>query len=157
MKAFEKAYAEARKTFDTYAGLDAPHLPPNPMSELQVLLHRWVSKKGPDGAGLGNIVNVLGMSEETGELIEAFLCLAVTAGRLSHIALKNAQKIRGLGDREAMRAAMTDAVADLCVFATQCCTELRVDFGTLYYETIKEVTSRDWVAHPADAHEVAHV
>lgn len=118
---------EARESFATYAGMDAPDLPVDDTAALQVLLARWQTRN----FGVGNLQQcALGVAEESGELC--------------HAILKNAQGIRGMDDREAFRAAAGDALADICIYAIQCATLLRLDFGTLLHRTAEQVLERDW-------------
>lgn len=95
-------YEKSRRAWDAYATIDAPHLPKDPMGEVQVQLYRWqVNNFDLQPAGRF----VLGIVEELGELGEA-----VEAE-----------------DRDAI----LDAVADVCIYATQLATAHRLDFGVL--------------------------
>lgn len=141
----EFAYEKAREVFSKYAAMDAPKLPPRTdwdgYSQLQVRLHRWHEKNFDR-----NTVEekVLGVSEELGEASEALLGLMAASGRMSHAVLKHSSGIRGMGDYDKVKTKLADAVADSMIFATQLCTLLRVDFGTLYKETVEEVLKREW-------------
>lgn len=126
----------ARAAFNTYAAMDAPKLPPDSQSSLQVQLVRW-QQENFGGASLFQML--AGVSEEVGEL--------------AHAILKHDQKIRGFDNEEKFREAAGDAVADTVVYLTQLCTLLRLDFGTLVTETAHEVMQRDWKAKPETAHE----
>lgn len=126
----------ARDAFDQYAGMDAPVLPANEQSCLQVQLCRW-QRENFGGATLYQML--AGVTEEAGEL--------------AHAILKHDQKIRGFEDEEKFREAAGDAVADIVVYLQQLCTLLRLDFGTLVSETAHEVMQRNWKAKPENAHE----
>ena len=152
------AYEAARAAFDKYAAMDAPHLPDDPWSALQVKLTRWQTRNfGIQPAER----NALGIAEELGEMSESILDtviynlglvsgFAVTAGRLAHTVLKNAQKIRGMDDMEKARHNIADGVADLMVFSMQLCTCFRLDMGTLFKLTAEKVLERDWTKKPQD-------
>lgn len=140
MTPFEKA----RVRFSEYQAMDKPKLPTDQqinMSALQVDLCRWHHRNFDRDRDADH---ALGISEEVGELTEALLGLMAASGRISHAVLKNSQGIRGMGDEAQYRAAIADAVADSQIFATQLCTLLRIDFGTLYKETAEEVMKREW-------------
>ena len=138
-------YDFARAVFDDYAATDAPILPVNEMSALQVRLYRW-QKANFRPSGVEQ--SVLGVGEELGELTEAIIGLAACAGRLNHATLKNLQGIRGMRDERAFRERAADAIADMMIFATQVCTTLRIDFGALYHTTATEVMKREWKKEP---------
>ena len=127
---------KAREVFSKYAGMDAPDLPDDASSAIQVALVRW-QQKNFGGASLFQML--AGVTEEVGEL--------------AHAILKHDQKIRGFDDEGKFREAAGDAVADTVVYLTQLCTLLRLDFGTLVAETAGEVMKRDWKAKPENAHE----
>lgn len=138
-------YQASRDAFDRYAGMDAPEVPDNPLSALQVRLCRWQTRNF--GAGT-SAHSVLGVVEEVGEALEGFLGLAVAAGRLAHAVLKADQKIRSLSDPEKARRAVADGVADLSVYAIQVCTAFRLDYGVLLTQTAEDVMQRDWKSNP---------
>lgn len=128
---------KAREAFDGYAALDAPHLPlldgEVNLSALQVQLYRWQVRN----FGVPSELAILaGATEELGEL--------------AHALLKHHQGIRGMANREAMREAAGDAIADVVVYLIQLCTALRLDFGTLLEGTAIEVMERNWVTNPED-------
>lgn len=124
----------AKEAFDKYAGLDSPALPYDDMSCAQVLHARWSAR---NFGAVPLELTVLGMAEELGEL--------------SHAVLKREQKIRGFDDDQKFREAAGDAIADIMIYATQACTALRLDFGTLYQHTMGKVILRDWKADPVGA------
>ena len=142
----------ARAAFDQYAAMDKGEFPADDMAELQVVLARWQAAKLSQPLGSA-ATNALGMGEEVGELNEMMLGLAmsVAVGRIQHAVLKHSQGIRGMGDIEALRVKAGDAIADAMIFATQLCTALRIDFGTLYRMTVAKVIERDWKADPDGA------
>lgn len=142
-------YTLSREAFDAYCAFDAPKLPSDRLSALQVQLCRWQTR---NFGAQPDVRNVLGMAEELGELIEGVLGLAVSIGKVAHSTLKHEQKIRGMADDETFRRAVADAIADTMVFTMQLCTNLRMDFGTLFEQTAKHVLERDWKARPVDAH-----
>ena len=134
-------YDLARAAFDGYAALDAPLLPIQLHPQLQVRLFRWAQANFKPW---GSTENVLGVSEEMGELAEALTGLLIATGRLDHTMLKHMQGIRGYGDENHFRRQAADAVADMMIFATQLCTTLRIDMATLYQATAEEVMKREW-------------
>lgn len=90
----------------------------------------------------------LGVSEELGELAEAFGGMTWSVGRLAHAVLKHRQKTRGGGDIEVLRARAVDALGDMLVFAASVATILRVDLLTVYRRTAEEVMARGGDALP---------
>lgn len=61
-------YQKSREQFNSYAALDAPHLPPEHLSALQVRLTRWCNTQfGPQHS----TIFALGICEEIGEFAEA--------------------------------------------------------------------------------------
>lgn len=139
-------YEKARAVFSTYAAMNAPDLPVNPLAGLQVLLTRWEvenfgAQKLLSGSG--------GITEEWGELLEAVLGMGLAASKISRSALKTSQGI--YGDPEKLRKEAADAIADVAGFCLAACSTLRVDFCTLLFETMfQEVLPRNWRAHPTD-------
>ncbi len=127
-----KPHEIAKAKFDKYAGLDSPSLPGDVASALQVSLYRWQARN------FGSATKeqlALGVGEEAGELFRAIL--------------KHSQNIRGFGDKEVMREAAGDAIADIFIYAIQLCTVLRLDWYTLLEETANQIVQkRDWVANP---------
>lgn len=91
----------------------------------------------------------LGVSEELGELAEAFGGMTWSVGRLAHAVLKHRQRTRGGGDIEVLRARAVDALGDMMVFAASVATILRVDLLTVYRGTAEEVMARGGDALPA--------
>jgi NTP pyrophosphatase (non-canonical NTP hydrolase) len=146
----EEIFRLARETFDAYAGMDAPDLPADPMSALQVRLARWQNTRFPISKSETEMT--AGISEEIGEFAGAlgefiqpladFVALVAAGGRVNHAALKHEQKIRGMGDREAYRRAAADAVADILIYATNLATGLRLDIGVLFRSTAEFVMRR---------------
>jgi NTP pyrophosphatase (non-canonical NTP hydrolase) len=116
--------------------MDAPVLPDDPQSCLQVQLTRWQAK---NFGGANAFQMLAGVVEEVGEL--------------AHALLKHDQKIRGYDDDVKYREAAGDAIADAVVYLQQLCTLLRLDFGTLVSGTAYEVMKRDWTTNPGNAHE----
>lgn len=139
------AYDESREAFAKYAAMDAPGVPEDPLSALQVRLARWQT------TNIGLTMSdrdAMGVSEEVGELATAVLALAATSGRISHLILKSNEKIRQLGDETTARKAVADAIADQLIFLTQLATTLRLDLGTLYEKTAEQVMLRDFKRFP---------
>lgn len=132
------AIKDARESFAAYAGMDAPELPGEEMSALQVKLARWQSRNF-GGARLEQVA--LGVAEEAGELC--------------HSILKHSQGIRGMEGTDALREKAGDAIADCAIYLIQAATLLRLDFSELVLNVAADVMERDWVANPGDAHEVA--
>jgi hypothetical protein len=108
------AYEEARSMFDTYAGLDAPHLPPG-LPALQVGLHR-LCVHSPD---------LYGVEDSTFGLTSVIGVLAFRARR-------------ALPDREATRRLVAAAVVQATVHLVNLCTCHRLDFFTLVEEGLRE-------------------
>jgi NTP pyrophosphatase (non-canonical NTP hydrolase) len=79
----------------------------------------------------------LGVAEETGELARAVL--------------KHYQKIRGYDDPKKFLQKAADAIADTAIYSINLSTILRLDYGTLLYQTAEAVMKRDWVADRVDA------
>lgn len=141
-------YERAKARFDEYAGFSPPVLPDNELSALQVELCRWQSREfgavDPERCALG-------VNEELGELSDAISYLAMAqggAGRMSHVLLKRLQRIRGFDDLEKTRAEVADAIGDTVIYLTQVATSFRLDFGTVVFETAKEVMHRKWRQDP---------
>lgn len=129
--------------------MPAGQYPEDPLSKMQVMLYRWettnLSSTLPPAA-----THALGIAEEIGELSETMLGLSANAGRIAHLVLKNAQGIRGI-DTETLRIKSADAIADALIFATQYCTSMRLDIGTLYRLTASKVMRRRWLENPVHA------
>jgi NTP pyrophosphatase (non-canonical NTP hydrolase) len=122
----------ARATFELYAAMDAPDVPLDEFSGLQVRLARWQARN----FGVASHEQMaLGVAEEAGEL--------------AHAVLKHSQGIRGMADPEAYREAAGDAIADVAIYAIQLATALRLDFATLLMATAEKVMERDWRANAA--------
>ena len=152
---------EGRQVFNRYAAMDAPNLPWNPMSQLQVRLHRFQARQLPCPSN-NQMAN--GVAEEWGELAEALAELAAVdkspilfefaeylratkaVGDINRAALKMSQGIRG--DRDVHVAKAADAVGDLFVFCCQLMTNLRLDYGAVVGAVARNVMQRDWVADP---------
>lgn len=131
---------KAREAFEVYAASKDD-------TTLQARIARWQSSK----FGAPPIEQLaLGVSEELGELAEAFGGLTWSVGRLAHAVLKHRQKTRGGGDLEVLRERAVDALGDLMVFACGCATILRVDLITIYLETAEEVMTRGGDALPSN-------
>ncbi len=122
----------ASDVFNSYAALDTPALPTGYFPALQVELARWQSR---NFGGATNYQMLAGVTEEVGEL--------------AHAILKHEQRIRGMDDMQAFRAAAGDAVADATVYLIQLCTLLRLDFATLVQKTAEQVMKREWTKNRA--------
>lgn len=136
-------YEQARATFDKYCGMDAPELPADVHSALQVLLCRWEHKKFGKASAE---ITTLGVCEETGEWADALIMLAgatSAAGRMAQCIIKRTSGQRGMEVPENYRKALADAVADMAIFAMGACTKARIDFWTIVEETSKEVMTRN--------------
>jgi hypothetical protein len=137
-------YEKSRAAFNEYAGMPADVWPENPVSRLQVALHRWQVQKFNSKLPAATC-NTLGQAEEYGELCEALLAevlsLGINVGKLCHIDLKSNQGLRGI-DTQRARELASDAIGDQLVFLFQACTTRRLDAWTLLSETIAEVTTR---------------
>lgn len=141
-------YDKARAAFNAYCGMDAPQLPEDEMSQLQVIAARWANTRIKNGT---RQMDALGAGEELGELAVALLGLLAATGKMQHIAMKSYQKIRGYDDEHKCRREIADALADHAIFATQLATKFRLDYGTLYKETLKAELGddgRDWIKNP---------
>lgn len=150
------AYRAARAAFETWCAMGDGGLPPNPISALQLRLHRWQENNFP---GSNAIEQGLGVVEEVGELAETMLGeiapflqlagMAAKAGHIAHVLLKRKQKIRGYTEDEKFRSEIADAIADITVFSMSLCTCIKVDFGALLFETVERIViKRDFVARP---------
>ena len=117
----------ASNVFESYAHLNDPLLPVNHMSSTQIKLARWQARNF-GSATLQDLA--LGVCEEAGEL--------------AHAVLKHLQGIRGLKDPQIAKIKIADALADVCIYATQIATLLRIDFGENYIATVEQVLERDW-------------
>lgn len=101
----------SHETFEQYAALNAPDLPADPISALQVRLHRWqVANFGYQPAWM----MVLGIAEEA---LDELQCAGSTDETV-------------------------DAIGDALIYATQLCTDLRLDFGVLLREAKKRIPRR---------------
>jgi NTP pyrophosphatase (non-canonical NTP hydrolase) len=119
--------AEALRAFEVYAADDKAAC-------LQARLVRWQVR---NFGAVPIEQNCLGASEEVGELC--------------HAVLKSLHGIRGFDDRDKLREAAGDAIADCVIFLMQASTCLRLDFETLLRLTAERVMQRDWVTNPNDA------
>lgn len=128
-KAEAAIVAAAKEAFDAYAGMDSPELPTDELSALQVRLVRWQTE---NFGGANKLEILAGVNEEAGEL--------------SHVVLKQAQRIRGYGDPVKARVEAGDAIADCVVYLMQMATAFRLDFGTLLFGIANNVMGRDWQA-----------
>jgi hypothetical protein len=150
-------FQRARARFNVYAGMDKPVLPTNEMSAAQVLLARWVNEKVKHSLP-NSVENVLGITEEMGELEEVreemlYRKALQGVGKLAHYELNVSQKRRySKLSEEELRALEADCVADIGIFLMNFCTSRRLDFGALLLGTAEQVTRRDWLAFPEDAH-----
>jgi NTP pyrophosphatase (non-canonical NTP hydrolase) len=126
---------EAVEAFSVYAA-DADKAT-TPLSSLQARLARW---QNINFGAVGLEQQALGVAEESGELC--------------HAVLKSMQKIRGFDDRDKLRDAAGDAIADCTIYLMQAATALRLDFETLLKLTAEKVMQRDWVTNPNDADRV---
>lgn len=143
----ETPYQKARAAFDAYAAMDAPSLPADEGSALQVRLARWQTEQ----FGVQSLERpVRGMSEEIGELSEAMLRLMAAMGKINHASLKHDQKIRGLEDTDKFRALMADALADARVYLRQIATAIRIDDEVNFRATAEEVLKRNWKKNSQD-------
>jgi hypothetical protein len=76
------------------------------------------------------------------------LGMFAAAGRLSHVSLKSAQKIRGYDDRDKARREIADHVARLFYFARCFAAALEIDLMVGFRKTVEEVLKRDWKSNP---------
>lgn len=183
-------YEAARARFESWAGLDAPHLPHDPVDAMQVRLCRWqVLNFGPQP----DERFALGVLEECGELDEAFADddpaaavdalgdvlvyagqlatsnrlalgpllvpvgkaprLTVAAGRLAHVVLKRAQRIRrGAGSVEQYRADLAAAISGVAAAALEVADLVHADGflapADVYLQIGGQVLARNWTANP---------
>lgn len=146
-------YKKAREQFNSYAGMDAPKLPDNPCSALQVQHFRWAMSKVPKHTLPLSTESILGTVEEVGELAGDMLKLFAAVGKLCHLELNASQGRRGYDkDVEKLRALVADAIGDAATFLLGVSTAFRLDFWTIANETAKEAMERDWKSRPLDAH-----
>lgn len=147
-------YKKAREAFNRYAAMDAPQLPENQSSALQVMMYRWAMSKVPKHTLPLSTEGVLGTVEEVGECAGAMFKLFEAAGKLAHLELNASQGRRGYDkDVEKLRALVADAIGDAHTFMLQLGTAMRLDVWTICFETAKEVAERDWKTRPLNAHE----
>ena len=124
----ERVVAEAAsEEFEVYAGSASGAR--SPMASLQARLAAWQARHfGACDAR----DQTLGVCEEAGEL--------------AHAVLKAHQRIRGYEDEAKLKAAVSDALGDLVVFAMQVATQFRLDLWTVIALTADHVMRRDWTA-----------
>lgn len=95
-------FNSSRSAFDSYAAMDGPDVPSSAGEALQVRLARWQNREfGPTP----DERIALGIAEEVGELAES------------------------LEEHNTDKA--LDAVADICVYAMNLCTAVRLDFWSI--------------------------
>jgi hypothetical protein len=135
------AYDRARAAFDAYATMDAPALPAEATSALQVRLHRWAAEQFP-GERLEH--PALGVGGELGELAEAVVAITARAGFAQEVVLKHSRSTGKYATPERARVAAADAIADVAIFLARLCTRLRLDFGELLRATAEEVLQRNY-------------
>jgi len=120
-------YAKSREVFSEYQAMGAGELPENKLSNLQIRLYRW----GNQFKGLeGGLATVLGQCEELGELVES------VAGSLDKEEAFTPEQAslwerNMLAGQKGAAEDTIDAIGDIMVYATQMCTNLRLDFGVL--------------------------
>lgn len=124
---------KANQVFDRYAAGAYNVDDLSDLSRLQAELAAW---QGRNFGAAPTELLALGVCEESGEL--------------AHAVLKHAQKIRGMQDEAAYKAAVADAAGDISIYLMNLLTGLRLDFGTIIEETAKRVMKRDWKARPTD-------
>ena len=132
----DATFMTARARFDAYAGMDGPKLPNDERSALQVRLGRWQTREfGP----VSTERCALGVGEEVGELAEAY------DAALSGVIVSGEYRSRAL-----------DAVADICIYATNLCTGLRLDFWALNHVGFEMDMARVVVRSAAAAGRLQH-
>jgi hypothetical protein len=180
-------YTTARANFESWAALDAPHLPADPVDAMQVQLARWQAANfGPQS----DERFALGVLEECGELDAAIEAadaidalgdvlvyagqlatsnrlalgpllvpvgkagrLLATAGNLSHVVLKRAQRIRGgAGSIDQYRADLASAIARVAdaalEVADRICADGFLSPAEVYLQVGEQVLARDWTVNP---------
>jgi NTP pyrophosphatase (non-canonical NTP hydrolase) len=90
----------------------------------------WVEHNFPNSTELW--VPALGVAEEAGELC--------------HAILKMSQGIRGT--KQEHRAAVEDAVGDICIYLMDLCNKMDLSFELSILRTWREVRQRDWIKYP---------
>jgi NTP pyrophosphatase (non-canonical NTP hydrolase) len=103
----------------------------------QKLTSEWSKKNFGEHFGSG-YRNLLGLSEEVGELC--------------HAHLKGEQKIRHTP--EEILKMKKDAVGDICVFLANYCDSQNFQLGECVQLTWKEIQNRDWKKNPVNADKV---
>lgn len=99
------------------------------LTELQYQIHEWRKRNFP---GANSIQQLLGVTEEVGEL--------------SHAHLKAMQGIRGTPQQH-QEAAM-DAVGDILIYLMGYCSCLGWKIEGILEATTARVLARDWIADP---------
>jgi NTP pyrophosphatase (non-canonical NTP hydrolase) len=128
----ENRYARARQAFEGYAG--SVDNAAGSVSYAQAMLARWQATH----FGAPSVMALtLGVCEEAGEL--------------AHATLKAHQGIRGFDDPARYEQAAADAIGDICIYAAQLCTLLRLDFEEVFLATASHVLKRDWSKDPSGA------
>lgn len=128
------------------------------LTTFQRQVKQWRTVNFGDGPAVHPL---LGVVEELGELVDAFLLLpspwrgassvlrlAGAVGRLAHATLKTEQGIRGSAQKHELAA--KDAVGDLLVYLADLCGRRGWDMEKILDDTWAQVSRRDWRKNPAE-------
>lgn len=164
-------HTAARARFEEWAGLYAPHVPPDPVDAMQVRLARW--EQAQPFWRVSSLPVALGCGEEAGELADAvrhheivdavgdvaiYACQVATRhrlafgellsalGRVQHLILKREQRIRiGAESDEVFGEALAAALARMIAAITDA---HGIDARDAFLEVAERVLARNWTANP---------
>lgn len=107
------------------------------LTKLQRLVAEWAERNFGHGPETGNRT-VIGVVEETGELLEIFL--AVT--QLCHFQLKGEQGIRY--NEEEVKQLKMDAIGDIVIYLSHYCESQGLSLNECVRKAWAEVKERNW-------------
>lgn len=106
------------------------------LKQIQKQQGEWQNKNFPYDTNTTKLMCALGVSEEAGEL--------------AHAVLKHVQSIRGMGDIEAARAKVKDAIGDIAIYAMGVCNQFDLNIEDCIQDTWCEVVlKREWKTNEA--------
>ena len=85
---------------------------------------------------------------DDGESVDPLLGIAEEVGELCHAYLKRKQGIRGTADQH--RAAIVDAVGDICIYLADFCRREGLFLDEIIERTWAQVKTRNWKENPVD-------
>jgi len=141
----------SKDNLEVHEGRALPPYRPISFELLQAAALQWRMANFPVSGGSHNI---MGMTEEVGELVSAdeetddphILELVKALGRCAHAQLKGEQGIRH-SSNEILKQ-KEDAVADIIIFLVNYCSSNGINIGRAVAETWDKVSARDWVKNP---------